>query len=144
MMDARERAAAAHATGGAVARVTKAVAGTHEVVAGAVRARLAPLGTAAQLPLDASTIMARANYAAVQSAARGAANLAAPLLAERTPADAVPAAEQLPSAAWLAALGAAFGDQMVDDHRVRALTVPMSLRDNGARRSSACPSTRVG
>ncbi len=131
-MDARERAAAAHAAGGAVARVTKAVAGTHEVVAGAVRARLAPLGAAGQLPLDASTTMARANYAAVQSAARGAATLAAPLLAERTPPDATPAAGQLPAAAWLAALGAAFGDQMVDDHRVRALTVPMSLRDNGA------------
>ncbi len=130
-MDARERAAAAHAAGGAIARVTRAVAGTHEVVTDAVRKGLTPLGEAGRLPLEASALMSRANFAMVESAARGAATLAAPVLVAATPPDAKPASTHPPAVNWLAALGAAFGDQLVSDERVRDLSVPMALRHQG-------------
>jgi len=130
-MDAEERAAAAHAAGGAIARVTRAVAGTHEVVTDAVRMGLSPLGEAGRLPLEASALMSRAHFAMVEAAARGAATLAAPVLAATTPPDAEPASTHPPAVGWLAALGAAFGDQLVSDERVRALSVPMALRHRG-------------
>ena len=116
-MDARERAAAAHAAGGAVARVTRAVAGTHEVVTDAVRSGLSPLGEVGRLPFELSALMSRANFAMVENVARGAATLAAPALAAATPPDAKPASTHLPAVGWLAALGAAFGDQLVSDER---------------------------
>ncbi|MCU0263772.1 MAG: alpha/beta fold hydrolase [Candidatus Nanopelagicales bacterium] len=131
-MDGRERAAAAHAAGGAVARVTRAVAGTHEAVTGVVRTGLTPLGPAGRLPFEASALMARINFAAVETAARGVGAGAAPLLEASAAPGTQPASERPPAVAWLAALGAAFGDQLVDDDRVRALTVPMSFRHRGA------------
>ena len=139
-MDARERAAAAHAAGGAVARVTRAVAGTHEVVTDAVRSGLSPLGEVGRLPFELSALMSRANFAMVENVARGAATLAAPALAAATPPDAKPASTHLPAVGWLAALGAAFGDQLVSDERVRALSVPMALRHAGEQvDASAAP-----
>jgi pimeloyl-ACP methyl ester carboxylesterase len=130
-MDGRERAAAAHATGGAVARVTRAVAGTHQVLTGAVRTGLTPLGPVGRLPFEVSALMARANFAAVEAVARGVGGAAAPVLEATAAPDARPASEHPPAVAWLAALGGAFGDRLVGDERVRALTVPMSLRDRG-------------
>jgi pimeloyl-ACP methyl ester carboxylesterase len=130
-MDGRERAAAARATGGAVARVTRAVAGTHEVLTGAVRTGLTPLGPVGRLPFEASALMARANFAAVEAVARGVGATAAPVLEATAAPDARPASEHPPAVTWLAALGGAFGDRLVADERVRALTVPMSLRDRG-------------
>ena len=79
-MDGRERAAAAHATGGAVARVTRAVAGTHEALTDTVRAGLTPLGPVGRLPFEASALMARFNFAAVETVARGVGAVAAPVL----------------------------------------------------------------
>lgn len=131
-MDGQERAAAAHATAGAVARVTRAVAGTHEVVTSAVRVGLAPLGSAGRLPFEASALMARVNFAAVETVARGVGAVAAPVLEATAAPGARPASQHPPAVAWLAALGGAFGDRLVEDDRVRALTVPMSLRDRGA------------
>ena len=131
-MDGRERAAAAHAAGGAVARVTRAVAGTHEVLTDAVRSGLTPLGPIGRLPFEASALMARFNFSAVESVARGVGAVVAPLLEASAAPDAGRASEHPQAVAWLAALGGAFGDRLVDDHRVRALTVPMSLRDPGA------------
>jgi pimeloyl-ACP methyl ester carboxylesterase len=131
-MDGRERAAAAHAAGGAVARVTRAVAGTHEVLTDRVRTGLTPLGSVGRLPFEASALMARFNFAAVETVARGVGSMAAPLLEASAAPEARPASEHPPAVAWLAALGGAFGDRLVDDHRVRALAVPMSLRDRGA------------
>ncbi len=131
-MDGRERAAAAHAAGGAVARVTRAVAGTHEALSDAVRTGLTPLGPVGRLPFEASVRMARLNFAAVEAAARGVGAVAAPLLEASAAPDARPASEHPPAVTWLAALGAAFGDRLAVDDRVRALTVPMSLRAGGA------------
>jgi pimeloyl-ACP methyl ester carboxylesterase len=131
-MDGRERAAAAHATGGAVARVTRAVAGTHEALTDVVRTGLAPLGPVGRLPFEASALMARFNFAAVETVARGVGAVAAPVLEASAAPDARPASEHPPAVGWLAALGGAFGDRLVADHRVRALAVPMSLRDRGA------------
>ena len=131
-MDGRERAAAAHAVGGAVARVTRAVAGTHEAMTEVVRAGLTPLGPVGRLPFEASAQMARFHFAAVETGARGVAAVAAPLLEASAAQEARPASEHPPAVSWLAALGAAFGDRLVDDDRVRALTVPMSLRHRGA------------
>jgi pimeloyl-ACP methyl ester carboxylesterase len=131
-MDGRERAAAAHATGGAVARVTRAVAGTHEALTDTVRAGLTPLGPVGRLPFEASALMARFNFAAVETVARGVGAVAAPVLEASAAPDAQPASEHPPAVGWLAALGGAFGDRLVADKRVRALTVPMSLRDRGA------------
>ena len=130
-MDGRERAAAAHATGGAVARVTRAVAGTHEALTDTVRAGLAPLGPVGRLPFEASALMARFNFAAVETVARGVGAVAAPVLEATAAPDARPASEHLPAVGWLAALGGAFGDRLVADQRVRALAVPMSVRDRG-------------
>ena len=79
-MDGRERAAAAHATGGAVARVTRAVAGTHEALTDTVRTGLTPLGPVGRLPFEASALMARFNFAAVETVARGVGAVAAPVL----------------------------------------------------------------
>lgn len=131
-MDGRERAAAAHAAGGAVARVTRAVAGTHEALTGTVRAGLAPLGPVGPLPFEASALMARFNLAAVETVARGVGAVAAPVLEASAAPDAQPASEHPPAVGWLAALGGAFGDRLVADQRVRALAVPMSVRDRGA------------
>jgi pimeloyl-ACP methyl ester carboxylesterase len=131
-MDGRERSAAAHAAGAAVARVTRAVAGTHEAFTDVVRPGLTPLGPVGRLPFEASALMARFNFAAVESAARGVGAMAAPLLEASAPPDAGRASEHPPAVAWLAALGAAFGDRLVGDHRVRALAVPMSFRQGGA------------
>ncbi len=131
-MDGRERAAAAHATGGAVARVTRTVAGTHEALTDVVRTGLAPLGPVGRLPFEASALMARFNFAAVETVARGVGAVAAPVLEASAAPDARPASEHPPAVGWLAALGGAFGDRLVADHRVRALAVPMSLRDRGA------------
>ncbi len=131
-MDGAERAASAHAAGAAVARLTRAVAGTHAVLAGAVHSAMAPLGPAGQLPVAAAARMADAHYTAVAAAAVGVAALAAPVAASTAAPDAVPASQRPPAVAWLAALGGAFGDKLVADHRVRALTVPMSVRDQGA------------
>ena len=130
-MDGRERAAAAHATGGAVARVTRAVAGTHEALTDTVRAGLAPLGPVGRLPFEASALMARFNFAAVETVARGVGAVAAPVLEATAAPDARPASEHPPAVGWLAALGGAFGDRLVADQRVRALAVPMSVRDRG-------------
>ena len=130
-MDGRERAAAAHAAGGAVARVTRAVAGTHEALTDVVRTGLTPLGPAGRLPFEASARMARFNFAAVEVAARGVGVVAAPLLAASAAPDAPRASDHPPAVAWLAALGAAFGDRMTTDQRVRALTVPMAVRERG-------------
>jgi pimeloyl-ACP methyl ester carboxylesterase len=130
-MDGRERAAAAHAAGGAVARVTRAVAETHEVVTGAVRTGLTPLGPAGRLPFEASALMARINFAAVETTARGVGAVAAPLLEASAAPGTKPASERPPAVTWLAALGAAFGNHLVDDQRVRALTVPMAFRHRG-------------
>jgi pimeloyl-ACP methyl ester carboxylesterase len=131
-MDGRERAAAAHAAGGAVARVTRAVGGTHEALTDVVRTGLTPLGPVGRLPFEATALMARFNFAAVESVARGVGAVAAPLLEASAAPDARRASEHPPTVAWLAALGAAFGDRLVGDHRVRALTVPMSIRERGA------------
>ena len=131
-MDGRERAAAAHATGGAVARVTRAVAGTHEALTDVVRTGLTPLGPVGRLPFEASALMARFNFAAVETVARGVGAVAAPVLEASAAPDARPASVHPPAVGWLAALGGAFGDRLVADHRVRALAVPMSLRDRGA------------
>ena len=130
-MDAQERAAAAHAAGGAVARVTRAVAGTHAAVTERTRAGLTPLGDLGRVPLELSALVARANYLAVEATARGAAAIAAPALAATTSPQAGPAASDRSAVPWLAALGAAFGDHLVADERVRALAVPMSLRHEG-------------
>ena len=131
-MDGRERAAAAHATGSAVARVTRAVAGTHEALTDTVRAGLTPLGPVGRLPFEASALMARFNFAAVETVARGVGAAAAPVLESSAAPDARRASEHPPAVGWLAALGGAFGDRLVADHRVRALAVPMSVRDRGA------------
>ena len=130
-MDGRERAAAAHATGGAVARVTRAVAGTHEALTDTVRTGLTPLGSVGRLPFEASALMARFNFAAVETVARGVGAVAAPVLEATAAPDARPASEHPPAVGWLAALGGAFGDRLVADQRVRALAVPMSVRDRG-------------
>ena len=130
-MDGRERAAAAHATGGAVARVTRAVAGTHEALTETVRTGLTPLGSVGRLPFEASALMARFNFAAVEAVARGVGAVAAPVLEASAGPDARPASEHPPAVGWLAALGGAFGDRLVADQRVRALAVPMSVRDRG-------------
>lgn len=115
-----------------MARVTRAVAGTHEALSGAVRTGLTPLGPVGRLPFEASVRMARFNFAAVESTARGVGAVAAPLLEAATAPGVRPASEHPPAVAWLAALGAAFGDRLVVDDRVRALTVPMSVRSGGA------------
>jgi pimeloyl-ACP methyl ester carboxylesterase len=130
-MDGRERAAAAHAAGGAVARVTRAVAGSHEAVTEVVRTGLTPLGAAGKLPVEAAALMSRFNYSAVELAARAVGAAAAPVLESTAAPGTQPASERPPAVAWLAALGAAFGDHLVTDHRVRALTVPMAFRQEG-------------
>ncbi len=131
-MDGPERSATAHAAGAAIARVTRAVAGTHAVLADATHAAMAPLGPAGQLPVRMAAQMAAAQFATVEFAALGVAALAAPVAGATAAPDAVPASSRPPAVAWLAALGGAFGDKLVANHRVRALTVPMSVREQGA------------
>jgi pimeloyl-ACP methyl ester carboxylesterase len=72
------------------------------------------------------------NFAAVEAVARGVGVVAAPVLESTAAPDARRASEHPPAVAWLAALGGAFGDRLVIDERLRALAVPMSLRDRGA------------
>ncbi len=131
-MDGSERSASAHAAGAAIARVTRAAAGTHAVLADATHRALAPLGPAGQRPVQAVTRIQQAQFVAVELTALGVAALAAPVARATASPDAVPAAERPPAVVWLAALGGAFGDKLVADHRVRALTVPMSVREQGA------------
>ncbi len=131
-MDAAERAAAAIAAGGAVARVTESVAGTHEAMIDLVRGALSPLGAAAQLPVEAAALAARANYATVAGAARALGRASAPVLRARTDPAAPTAADQPDSVPLLAALGAAFGDRLRSDADLDALAGPMAVRDLGA------------
>lgn len=130
-MDAPERAALVRGSGAAVARVARAAGDTHTAVLGVVRTALTPLGPAARIPVDLTRAISAANYASVAGTARAVGSLGAPLVARTAPAGAVPAATQPAAVAWLAALSAAFGDQMVLDPGVRALTVPMGLRRAG-------------
>jgi pimeloyl-ACP methyl ester carboxylesterase len=131
-MDAPERSALVRATGAAVARVTRTAGDTHTAILGVVQDALAPFGPAVQLPVAATGLVARANYATVSAAARATAAVGAPVVASRTPPDALPASTQPGSVAWLAALSAAFGDRMATDEAVATLTVPMALRHEGA------------
>jgi pimeloyl-ACP methyl ester carboxylesterase len=130
-MDASERSALVHGTAGAVARVTRAAGETHAAVLGVVRSALAPLGTAGQIPVEVTERVAAANYATVTGAARAAAAVTAPLAAATADPGTAPASTQPGAVAWLAALSAAFGDRMVLDPQLDALTVPMDLRRSG-------------
>lgn len=131
-MDAAERAAAAIAAGGAVARVTESVAGTHAAMIDVVRGALDPLGPAARMPVEAAALAARTNYAAVAGAARVLGRSSAPLLRARTDPMAPSAADQPGSVPVLAALGAAFGDRLRSDADLDALAGPMAVREGGA------------
>lgn len=130
-MDAAERAALVRGAGWATARVTRTVADTHVAILDAAHRSVRSLGPAGQLPVTAATAMARANYAAVAGAARVVGALGAPAAAASAPLDAVPASDRPAAVPWLAALSGAFGDRMVAEPELRALTVPMALRDRG-------------
>lgn len=130
-MDAPERAALVRGSGTAVSRVARAAGDTHAAVLGVVRTALTPLGPAARIPVDLTRAVSAANYATVAGTARAVSAVGAPLVASTAAATAVPASTQPSAVAWLAALSAAFGDRMVVDPGVRALTVPMGLRRSG-------------
>jgi triacylglycerol esterase/lipase EstA (alpha/beta hydrolase family) len=127
-MDGPERSAAVQAAGSAVARVTRTAGETHAAVVDVVRGALAPLGPAARVPVEASALFAQANYATVAGAARAIARAGAPAAAATAGPAAVPASTQPGAVGWLAALSAAFGDRMVVDADLRALTVSMAVR----------------
>lgn len=130
-MDAPERSALVHGSGAVVARVTRAAGETHEAVLGIVRDALAPLGAAGRIPVELTGAAAAANYARVAGAARAVASVGAPLVAATADDDEQPASTKPAAVAWLAALSAAFGDQMAITPSVQALTVPMDLRHDG-------------
>lgn len=131
-MDAAERAAMTRAAGRAVVRVTRAVGDTHAAVVDVVRLSLTPLGPSGQLPVEASAGLARFSYAAVSGIATAVSGMGGPVAAATTPSRAPAASDTPGAAAWLAALSAAFGDRMRRDASLRALTVPMAVREGGA------------
>lgn len=130
-MDGRERSALAHAAGAAVARVTRAAGGTHAAVVDVVRSATSGLGPIASLSVEAADLSSRATYALVAGAARATSRAAAPALARSADPAAPPACLDPEAVAWLAVLGAAHGDRLIADVDMRALTVPMGLRDRG-------------
>lgn len=130
-MDASERSALVHATGAAVARVSRAAGEAHAAGLGIVRSALAPLGPAGLVPVTMTAAISAAHYAAVSGTARAVAAVGGPLAAASADAAAVPASTQPGAVPWLAALSAAFGDRMAQTPTVQALTVPMALRRQG-------------
>lgn len=143
-MDAPERAAAVHGSGAVVARVTRAAGETHAAVLDIVGRALTPLGPAARIPVALTGTAATGNYATVAAAAKLAAALGAPVAAASADPDVEPASTRPAAVAWLAALSAAFGDQMAGAPTVAALTVPMGLRSAGQLVDPADPGIPVG